>query len=736
MLTISNRKSPFRTPSRGEVVFLAVIALTLLIFTAPPGTLPLSPFDWMQQRITAQINEKPYEGDGIVVAIDEETYSYLGRSDWTRSDLARIVSAIGDAQPKVLLISRQYFSADDEAGVKELRASLRDRTFAVHWQKTLTPEELGGLSNEDLAPVRTPCRTNLVSIDPGGQGLACPSVMQFLPTSFNAPVQTWYSLRTDGEVLPSAAQVLSGASPPQSNQFDIDLSYDPDTVPSISAAKILSGDFDTEDLREKSVVVAFVENAARDTIATPGNLYTTRAAATLMAAQTLIDGRPVRIGSIPAFLFALLAALAWMFGRRPWGRWIALGAASLILASTLVLERLLIFQSTSHAILLLILLALFRIYLRGRDAIQIYRGAASSKSRFLAQASHDLRQPIHAIGLLAERLAQTDLSPDQAELVSKITWSVDNTSRMFRSLLDTAAIESGNLQIRIGDVSINELLADLDNQNALAAEQAGVDLCLVPSDLVLKTDRALLGTMLQNLVSNAIRHSPGKRVLVGCRRRGKRVAIMVVDNGRGISQSDLKHVESEFYRGSGSSFLRSDNKGLGLAIVNRLAMLLDIKFELRSQFGRGTSATIAGIEIAQSDTTRAAPSVPPANLPMSGLDVVVADDDRDTLVSTKTLLEHWGCNVAAYEHFPQGAFDCDLVLSDFDFGGGNTLAHHTAALQRLKREGSALIVITGHHGDIVRNSPEIPADIVLSKPVRPAELRSAIMALRRQKIDQ
>ena len=509
----------------------------------------------------------------------------------------------------------------------------------------------------------------------------------------------------------------------------MDLSYNPASVPAVNASEILTGDFREADLRNKRILIAFTDNLARDTIQTPGNYYASRAAVTLMAAHTLTRGPPIQIGWVPSFLIALSGALLWVFLRRPWGRLAALLVLVLLPWSTLYFEQHLIFQSTSHGVFLILVLAIGKVWMRGREAVQTYRSADETKSRFLAQASHDLRQPIHAIGLLSERLAQTDLTPDQSALVKKISWSVDNASRMFRALLDIAAIESGTLKAHPVPVSINEMLAEIDSQNGLLAEQAGVDLRLVPSTLIVQADRALIGTMLQNLVSNAIKYSPRGKVVVGARKRGDRVSLHVIDNGRGIPQAELKNVQKEFYRSSSKSVLGSENKGLGLAIVNRLALMLNLKFELKSKEGNGTAATIGGL-MRVSDQAVSERKSTTQRLPLSGLRVAIADDDRETLKSTQKLLEQWGCEVTSFDHFPDIALDQDILVTDFDFGNGDTLAVRAAALLQIKGQGIRLMIISGHHPDAIRDSLPGITDLILSKPLRAAELRSALMSMR------
>lgn len=724
MPNIVLNKPLLRRPSRGEVVFLGILAFVFGILIVAS---PFRPLDWFQQDLTATLNEKQYDGDGVIVEISETAIAELGDEGWSPAVLANLLTKIDAAGPKSILVEQQYFPNEGLDGEEELRAATVAASARIYWQIKLAPEDILALDSQGV-----PTGSGSPEALEGFAGVpqsAVPTAMVFRPSPYYAPVQAPYVISTRDGSLPSSANALSDGNPPASNVFKIDLSYDPETIPVVDASAVLASDMPIEELRAKKVVVAFTTDLQRDFIATPNSSYTSRAAATLMAAQTLNRGPTLELGLVPAFLFVVLVMLVWTFLRAPYGRWIALLLMLCLALSTLILERYLIFQGISQGVALFAAFAIFKAWRRGSTAIKTYRSADESKSRFLAQASHDLRQPIHAIGLLSERLAQTDLSPDQEELVAKISWSVGNASRMFRALLDVAAIESGTLRPEFVSVAVSELLAEVDIQNALAAEQADVDLRLVPSELRVRTDPALLGTMLQNLVSNAIKYSPGKKVLVGCRKQGSQVSFYVVDNGRGISSADLKHVKKEFYRSSTNSSLRADDKGLGLAIVNRLSLMLGLKFVLNSNEGRGTSAIIAGVPLLDSSANASQkPDVKPR--PLAGLRVAVADDDLETLRSTETLLRNWGCEVSAFERLPTHKIDADVLLSDFDFGQGNTLESHTAALRRMVDAGTRVIVISGHHPDTIREAVPDLTRHILAKPLRAAVLRSALLSVR------
>lgn len=716
--------SRLRKPSRRELVLFALLAAFIAVLE------PFEPYDWLQSSVTAAINAKDYDGEAVVIAIDAETERATPTRSWTRRELAALITKVSAARPSALLVDRMYFEDEDASSIAELAAALEALPERPYWHVELSPEAAGPLSETGPAMASQRYLETSAKLDPALQGLVRPAVATMRSYAFGAPLFVPVAVRDDGGLFPSFANVLAGGTRGiERNVFHVDLSYRPETIPVVSAGEVLAPGFDTAALAGRPVIISFTSTLGRDTRDTPNDSYTSKAGVWVMAAETLLRGPPVDIGWLPTFLPAIAAALLWMYLPRPYGRVVAAVTFIAIAVSPIFLEQNLVFLQTSHGLFLLLIVAIAKLWQRGQGAVKTYRSAAETKSRFLAQASHDLRQPIHAIGLLAERLSQTDLNPDQAKLVSKIHWSVDNASRMFRALLDIAAIESGTLQTDIRPVAMNELLAGIDSQNALTAEQAQVDLRLVPCDLMVRTDPALIGTMLQNLVSNAIKYSPGKSVVVGCRRKAGRLALYVVDNGRGISSSDLEHVRKEFFRSSRKSTLSSENKGLGLAIVNRLADMLDLKLTLRSEEGRGTTATIEGLEIVEHNAALEAAKVD-RRLPLSGLRVALAEDDEDTLASTRNLLEQWGCEVQVFASLPEELPDCDIMLSDYDFGNGVTLAGRHDLVLKAAETDTSLIIISGHHPDQIRESIASHGGLILSKPLRAAELRSALMAAR------
>jgi len=359
-----------------------------------------------------------------------------------------------------------------------------------------------------------------------------------------------------------------------------------------------------------------------------------------------------------------------------------------------------------------------------RDA----EAANTAKSRFLAQASHDLRQPVHAIGLFLNSLTQTGLAPEQRGIVDRIDRSLQGVAELFRSLLDISTLDSGAVIPKLEPVALRQLFRLLEQQNQVSAKWAGVDLRFVGSDRIVLADKALLLTIMQNLVSNAIKYAPGGPVLIGCRPRGDRVSIWVVDRGPGIASEHLPRLFDEFYQIRKLGGADTQGVGLGLSIVQRLGALMDLDADIRSTPGHGTAVAIHGLVAA-----KAAPPVVDHDhsyaVPLHDLRVLLVEDDIDVLDATAHLLRSWGAAVEAWSTVPPQPQPCDLIVTDFDIGGGMTGAD-CIALHRHENPPPMAIVMTGHDASAVEEMIADASVLILKKPVQPAELRSAIAALR------
>lgn len=352
-----------------------------------------------------------------------------------------------------------------------------------------------------------------------------------------------------------------------------------------------------------------------------------------------------------------------------------------------------------------------------------------AKSRFLAQASHDLRQPIHAISLFTSCLRDAGLGPREVQMVDNIDRSLESVSRLFKSLLDVSTLDSGRVTPKIEPFAVQQIVDDVVRQNSQAAERAGVELRVVRSSAWVQSDPSLLTTMLQNVINNAIKYAPGRPVVIGCRRNGQTLAVEVFDRGPGVAAEHQPHLFEEFYQVRERGDRDIEGVGLGLPIVKRLAALLGHTVVLESRPGHGTRVTLAGLPMIEpqfAERERVAQQRPVSAI--DGLRVLLVEDDDAVLLATASLLESWGCEVDKSTVIPETFEDCDLLITDYDLGGGVTGKECIEVVRGVQQWNIPVVVMSGHDADRVRDElgdPDIP---LLTKPVRPAELRSVVLA--------
>lgn len=430
-------------------------------------------------------------------------------------------------------------------------------------------------------------------------------------------------------------------------------------------------------------------------------------------------------------MLPVYAALIWVtvgYGMRygvRYLRYATLAAAAVIVATTFASPywRSEPFMVATFALTALAVPAYAHLLLaQTRRAHEAALMADRAKSRFLAQASHDLRQPVHAIALFTNCLRDARLGPDESRMVDHIDRSLQSVSRLFRSLFDVSTLDSGRVRPRRETVALGEVMAEVVAQNAEAARGAGVELRLMPTRLRVEGDPGLIATVLQNLVSNAIKYAPGRPVLVGCRRRGGRVALEVHDRGPGIAPEHLPHVCDEFYRVPRIGH-DVEGVGLGLSIVRRMAGLMALELVVSSGRGQGTVIAIEGLPIADAAAATGAGTRRQAT-PLSGLRILLVEDDRAVREATAALLERWGCVVRAEAGAPAEADGCDVIIADYDLDGPETGLEVIARMRHRLGMPVPAILITGHEG-LAGSADDVP---VLAKPVRPAELRAVITA--------
>lgn len=351
--------------------------------------------------------------------------------------------------------------------------------------------------------------------------------------------------------------------------------------------------------------------------------------------------------------------------------------------------------------------------------------ASLAKSRFLAQASHDLRQPIHAIGLFTASLREESPKPRQRRLLDNIDRSLGSVSRLFGSLLDISSLDIGRVQVAPEPTALGEIIADVVRQNRAAAEEAGCELRFVGTSLWAVTDPTLLANMLQNLLSNAIRYAPRSRILIGCRRRGDRLAIIVADSGPGIAGEHIDLIFEEFYRVPGPATQSVEGLGLGLPIVRRLGALMGLDVGVVSRAPGMTVASIGGLEPAEPAKTRRARQ-PTYGHPLRGRRILLIDDDPTVLEATTTLLEKWGCIVHPATGLPARPTGCDAIICDFDLGEGTNGLQIIDAVRALEGRTVPAAILSGRSEAGALDAAEAAGIPYLAKPVRPAEMRGML----------
>ena len=357
--------------------------------------------------------------------------------------------------------------------------------------------------------------------------------------------------------------------------------------------------------------------------------------------------------------------------------------------------------------------------------------AHAEKSRFLAQASHDLRQPIHAIGLFIECLKGMRVGREGQEILRNIDFSLETLSRLCRSLLDLSALDVGRVRPNPVPTPVGDILAEVVRQGSEAARQRGVTLRHVPTRLWADTDPALLHAMVQNLVSNAIKYAPGARVLIGVRRHGGLFSIEVHDTGPGITPADQKRIFKEFVQLSRPMGMPAEGLGLGLSIVSRLARLQHMRAGLRSRPGAGSAFVIADLRPCSPGATaqRAAPQRLHHER-LRGLRVLVLDDAHDVRNSTAQLLARWGCSVTASARYDgdwaPDAFD--FVITDYHLGETERGDHVITRLRARSGRPLPAAIVSGDVADEIAETMRKVGVAILHKPVRPAQLRSVLLA--------
>jgi signal transduction histidine kinase len=359
--------------------------------------------------------------------------------------------------------------------------------------------------------------------------------------------------------------------------------------------------------------------------------------------------------------------------------------------------------------------------------------AALSRGRFLAAASHDLRQPLHAMGLFIDGLLPT-ASAEQRPAVLRLQESAAFMGVLLDDLLEISRLDAQVLAPEMEDLRLPALFDALAAQHAAQAAEARVRVVWRSRGLAVRSDAAMLQRVLGNLVGNAIRHAPlDGTVLVAARRRGDGVRIEVRDNGVGIAPIHHARIFEEFYQVANTERDRRHGFGLGLAICARIAALLDTRIALRSALAQGSTFSIE-LPAARAEAPQPVPAAPAPAAALAGLRCLVVDDDRPVLEATAALLRQWDCqadcaatgrDAVARLGAPGAHFDA--VLCDLQLAGDEDGMAVIDAARRLQ-PGALAVVVSGATGPEVLQRLRQSGVLLLTKPVAPAKLRALLSA--------
>lgn len=361
------------------------------------------------------------------------------------------------------------------------------------------------------------------------------------------------------------------------------------------------------------------------------------------------------------------------------------------------------------------------------DALERAGRANASRSRFVAATSHDLLQPLSAANLFLSALAHDD--PANREVLGKAHDALHSVEAILHALLDISKLELGHASMDVGPVALGPVLAQLHDQFALQAQAKGLRLDIVPTGLVVSSDRTYLKRVLQNLIGNAVRYTGTGRVLVGVRRRGGAAVVEVWDTGPGIAEEDMQTIFREFSRLNARASA-SEGMGLGLAIVERACAILGHPLDLASEPGRFTRFSV-GVPV----TIARAPDAEAPGRALSETGggpervALLVENDAEVRRAMCHLLERWGLTVldvesgeAALMLLDETGAEPDFLLVDQQLGAGMTGLDTIAAL-RLLLPDRPLRLVTADRSPELRDAARQAGVTILPKPVSTHDLR-------------
>lgn len=375
-----------------------------------------------------------------------------------------------------------------------------------------------------------------------------------------------------------------------------------------------------------------------------------------------------------------------------------------------------------------------------KSAKQLAQTANLAKTRFLASASHDLRQPLQSLSLVQGMLGNFVKDPQGQKLVGKLENIVETMSGMLNTLLDINQIESGTMNAEMSAFPVSEVLAGLKGEFAETALAQQLSLHVVNSSHFIKSDPRLLQQMARNLLSNALKYTGKGKVLLGCRKRGKSMSLEVWDTGKGIPETELEAIFDEYHQLDNTARERSLGLGLGLSIVRRMGILLGHRVTLRSKLGRGSVFAIEVPIATPPQPTASKLGAHAINIVAkphnSAVSILLIEDEPEVRELLDIHLRSEGHTVVsarsgklAIDQVQIGGFRPDLILTDFSLPDGMNGLETKSRLLEFLGAATPVIVLTGAISTVILRDIALHKCTRLNKPVKLGELSATIHRL-------
>ncbi|HVW67687.1 MAG TPA: PAS domain S-box protein [Steroidobacteraceae bacterium] len=371
------------------------------------------------------------------------------------------------------------------------------------------------------------------------------------------------------------------------------------------------------------------------------------------------------------------------------------------------------------------------------EARELADRANQGKSRFLATASHDLRQPLQTLALLNGALRRIDTDPDSAEALVQQEQAIGAMSRLLNALLDISKLESGAIKPEPTDFTVAGLFEELRQEFAGLAANKGLRLEVEPCAESVHSDPSLVEQILRNIISNAVKYTRQGWVRLRCLHEDSIVRLEVADTGIGIPADQISLIYDEFYQVGVPANSSREGYGLGLSIVQRLVKLLQLQLDVRSEVGKGSSFCLRVPAAERRFAMRAAkpPAAPMSARPVQKTRLLLVEDDAAVRNATRLLLKVEGYEVITAESLAEAVRKArevdgvELLVTDYHLSHGETGIHVLRALRDVTQTALKAVLVTGDTSTAIRELPQDPLLRVASKPIKAEELLGLIKSL-------